>query len=302
MRSTKAILLAMMFLSCFLSSPKGTALAADYIYYSDNGTDRIVRADPDGTNIVPIVTGIDFPRGIAVDQTGGKIYWTETVRNEIQRCNLDGSDIESLLTVPDPTDIALDVVHGKMYWTGRTGGTIESANLNGTAHQVVITGLNTPIGIAVDGYNNQLYWVDAGMDKIKRAKLDGSSIEDLVTGGMVTPEDVELDLGSGKMYWSDAVPDKIMRANLDGTNVVSAISGVNSIRGIALDPWGGKLYWSDVTTHTIHRADLDGSGDEIIIDAGGGSFIYDIDFVPEPATMSLLAIGGIALLKRSRRK
>ena len=66
-----------------------------------------------------------------------------------------------------------------------------------------------------------MYWTDGGTDKIQRANLDGSDVEDLVTPaqgvGTVAPLGIALDVASGKMYWADYNADKIRRANLDGS-------------------------------------------------------------------------------------
>ena len=50
----------------------------------------------------------------------------------------------------------------------------------------------------------KMYWTDFGTDKIQRANLDGSNVEDLVTTGLSGPRGIALDLANGKMYWADA--------------------------------------------------------------------------------------------------
>ena len=69
------------------------------------------------------------------------------------------------------------------------------------------------------GSTPKMYWTDSGTDKIRRANLDGSNVEDLITTGLGHPEDIALDMSGGKMYWTDSGTDKIQRANLDGSNV-----------------------------------------------------------------------------------
>ena len=64
-----------------------------------------------------------------------------------------------------------------------------------------------------------MYWTDWETDKIQRANLDGSQIEDLVTTGLDSPSSLALDVAGGKMYWIDAGTDKIQRANLDGSQI-----------------------------------------------------------------------------------
>ncbi|MYD62181.1 MAG: hypothetical protein F4W91_14170 [Gemmatimonadetes bacterium] len=73
----------------------------------------------------------------------------------MQRANLDGSDVEDLVTagLDRPSGIALDVVTGKMYWGDYDNyGTakIQCANLDGSdVEDLVTTGLDRPSGIAL---------------------------------------------------------------------------------------------------------------------------------------------------------
>ena len=109
----------------------------------------------------------------------------------------------------------------------------------------------------------KMYWLDEDRDKIQRANLDGSNIEDLVTAadGLVDPESIALDVAGGKVYWTDKVQcnedaGKIQRANLDGSNVETLITGLTCPEGIALDVARGKIYWVGVDMDTIQRANL----------------------------------------------
>ena len=59
----------------------------------------------------------------SIDAKGGQIYWTDIGMpgdrtTSIRRANLDGTNVETLVTgLGRPASIALDVVGGKMYWT-----------------------------------------------------------------------------------------------------------------------------------------------------------------------------------------
>ena len=48
---------------------------------------------------------------------------------------------------------------------------------------LITQGLSNPRGIALDVEGGKMYWTDYGTDKIQRANLDGSNIEDLVKLG-----------------------------------------------------------------------------------------------------------------------
>ena len=241
------------------------------IYWTDQGTDKIQRAD--GSNVQDLVTqGLQEPDGITLDVAGGKMYWTDFGTNKIQRANLDGSNIEDLVTqgLEDPGHIALDVAGGKMYWTDFGTDKIQRANLDGSNIEDLVTQeLGDPGHIALDVAGGKMYWPDYGMDKIQRANLDGSNIEDLVTQGLDISIGIALDVAGGKMYWTDLGMDKIQRANLDGSNVEDLVTqGLSISIGIALDVAGGKMYWTDGGTHKIQRANLDGSNVEDLVTQG----------------------------------
>ena len=99
---------------------------------------------------------MEGPQGIALDLTEGKIYWADEGTHKIQRANLDGSNIEDLITSD--------------------------------------TGLGGPRSITLDLTEGKIYWADRSRRKIQRANLDGSNIEDLVTTGLRHPDSIALDL------------------------------------------------------------------------------------------------------------
>ena len=108
---------------------------------------------------------------------------------------------------------------------------------------------------------------------VKRANLDGSNTETLVTN-LPWPTEITLDVKRGKMYWLDTgIPDSvggsINRANLDGSNWEVVIKGNASW---AVSP----RITLDLDTNTmllnrpgfLSQANLDGSGFEDIIATG----------------------------------
>ena len=95
------------------------------IFWTDSRTDKIQRANLDGSDVQKTVESqynqYVSPIGIALDMAGGKMYWTYNSRtsahsaDKIQRANLDGSNVEDLVTirldgVQSLDGIALDVV------------------------------------------------------------------------------------------------------------------------------------------------------------------------------------------------
>ena len=225
-----------------------------------------------------VIFARDFGKEVSSPGSTPKMYWTDVGTHKIQRADLDGSNIEDLITTEliYPEGIALDLTGKKMYWTDGGTDKIQRANLDGSnIEDLIPTGLTSsptgPEGIALDVPGGKIYWTDFSTGKIQRANLDGSNIEDLITTRLKHPQGIALDLTAGKIYWAHDSPDKIQRANLDGSNIEDLITtGLEGPQGIALDLSKGKIYWADEGTHKIQRANLDGSNIEDLITSTTG--------------------------------
>ena len=256
-------------------APRVSPPTASKLYWTDWGTDRIQRANLDGSGVEDVVVGggLDGPDGLALDAAGGKMYWTDAGASRIQRANLDGSSVENLVTgLGIPYGLALDVSGRKMYWTDRQNSTIQRASLDGTNIENLITsGLVFPGELVLDVTGGKLYWTNPGSRKIQRSNLDGSQVEDLVTGGLGSPTGLAIDVSGGKLYWTDRRTDKIQRSNLDGSRVEDLVtSGLDKPNGLALDVSGGKMYWADAGTNKVQRANLNGSNVEDLVTGADG--------------------------------
>ena len=231
------------------------------MYWVDDGTDLIQRANLDGNNVENLISkGAESITSIALDIAGGKIYWVNH-RGPIQRADLNGNNVENL-TSEGVTSIALDIAGGKIYWVNRKGP-IQRANLDGNNVENLTNRLNKLTSIALDIAGGKMYWVNRDKNKIQRANLDGSNIEDLTTERLRNPIAIALDIAGGKIYWVNRA-GPIQRANLDGSNIEDLIAGrgLSDLTAIALDIAGGRMYWVNRGKNKIQRADLDGSNIE----------------------------------------
>ena len=136
----------------------------------------------------------------------------------------------------------------------------------------------------------KMYWADNFASKIQRANLDGTGVEDFITG-LDRPTNLALDLGGGKIYWgTEGGRDRIQRANLDGTGIEDLVTAEGALGGLALDLGAGKIYWTDYyPAGKIQRANLDGTGVEdfitgldrptdLVLDLGGGKIYWTISW------------------------
>lgn len=260
-----------------------TAMALDMlrrqVYWTDESTRKIQRADLTGRNVKDIVIGFKFPPGggwisirclngkctgvanwkkgemwlthdllirprhIALDVQRKKIYWVNDMLDHIQRANLDGSDVEDLVTWASSNALTLDRNRGKIYWTDYPMNAIRRANLDGSHVEDLVTTRGEPVSLALDVARGKIYWTvwERGFDgprTIRRANLDGSHVEYVLT----SPDklmSLTLDPVGGKIYWvtseSKTHTGTIQRANLDGSKVENIITGLNNPWSIALD-------------------------------------------------------------------
>lgn len=244
----------------------GTLIFADiFVPNFESGSIREIQSDATGLDTL-VETGGGL-RALDVDPVGGKIYWTDTNEFAIRRSNLDGSEVEDLITrgLIFPSAIALDVPRGKMYWGEQSekSGAIWRANLDGSNPELVV---NTAFhrGLAVDSVNGKIYWstsITFSYGELWRANLDGSGAEGIVSSqqAFFKPAAVAVDPAAGKVYWTDYTIDVVRRANVDGSGMetIYAVGGNFNPRGITVDHDGGKIYWGQ-------DVDLTGSAGKIM--------------------------------------
>ena len=163
----------------------------------------------------------------------------------------------------------LILIFGLIISTCLFARSIYQVNLDGTGIEEVIAGVNAG-SLGIDEVDGKIYWLQDDPPKIRRANMDGTNIEDLVTSGLNVPRGIDVDEVGRKLYWTDRSNDQIMCSELDGSNVVTIISGVDRVQGIEVEPVEGKIYWSqEGIGHPgyICRANLDGTGSETLVSA-----------------------------------
>jgi hypothetical protein len=238
--------------------PDGIAVdaAAGHIYWTNMGTSpanndgSIERADLDGRNRRMIVPpGKTFtPKQIQLDKKTGKLYWGDREGMRVMRCNLDGSQIETLVE------------------TGR--GEVDRRDQTRWC-----------VGIAIDPKRGQIYWTQKGPDngelgRIFRAGIDLPSGEspdertdiEVFYDRLPEPIDLELDLEHRVLYWTDRGDpprgNTVNRASIDAKPQAPEILVTHLMEGIgiALDVAGDRMFVTDFAG-SLYSAKLDGSGE-----------------------------------------
>ncbi len=204
------------------------------VFFDRENSATITRANPDGSNAVDVVTGIDYSLGgIAIDSPMGKLYWVD-FNGRILRADLDGSNQEVVLMglSGNPQGIAIDSVNQKVYWGQYNGGSFQRANLDGTSIEAVIpSGLNQPTDIEVDPVGGKIYYCDRSAT-LYVADLDGSNAGTLV-GEQGFIQNIAIAPSEGRIYFGSG--GGIRSADMsDGGNITDVLASAGSPWGLAL--------------------------------------------------------------------
>ncbi|XP_075360053.1 nidogen-2 isoform X1 [Mycteria americana] len=156
-----------------------------------------------------------------------------------------------------------------IYWTDVAGRTISRASLEPGAEPetIINSGVISPEGLAVDHLRRALFWTDSGLDKIERARLDGSERRVLFDTELVNPRAIAVDPVRGNLYWTDwnREAPKIETSTVNGANRrVLVNKDIGLPNGLTFDPFSKLLCWADAGTKHLECTFPDGTGRRII--------------------------------------
>lgn len=237
--------------------PDGVAvdIEAGHVYWTNMGVPpandgSIERVDLDGRNRITIVPsgGTYTPKQLHFDAVGRKLYWGDREGMRVMRCELDGSNVETLIQTGQGDEDRRDETR----WC---------------------------VGVAVDHVGGHLYWTqkgpsDAGLGQILRAEIDVPAGEsaaqrgdiELVFKDLPEPIDLEIDHTTRTLYWTDRGDpphgNTVNRAPLDalgGSEPEIVATHLMEGIGIALDPAHDRMFVTDLGGN-VWVAALDGSG------------------------------------------
>jgi len=246
-----------------------------------------------------------YMRGISVDPAG-RVYWSGDpviLDGYIRSANHNGSDVQTVATVPTGNawvgPVTVDATHGYLYYaaairlTDQWYGVVRTG-LDGSNPLVITdTVTNRPVyDLAVDEAAGQVYMAYDG-HSIYRCNLDGSGRQTVLTG-LSNLRQLELDPAQGLMYLGGY--PYISVAPMDGSVAPVTILDIHP-RCMALSPTGSHLYFGEAYS-PICRVKVDGT------DMTEITRVYDpvaLDVIPEPATLALLALGGLAVIRQKSK-
>lgn len=255
--------------NCHLPDGIVVDVEAGHIYWTNMGIPNvddgsIERADLDGRNRKMIIPEgkTHTPKQIILDKKGGKLYWCDREGMRVMRCNLDGSQVETLIETglgeTDSKDAArwcvgltIDPKLGHIYWSQKGPdnaglGRISRANIEIPAGQsaakrtdieIFFDHLPEPIDLELDVEHRVLYWTDRGDpprgNTVNRASIDNKPAEpEIVVTHLMEGIGIALDVPNDRMFVTDFA-GSIYSARLDGSGERNLLFAQGNLTGIA---------------------------------------------------------------------
>ena len=121
--------------------------------------------------------------------------------------------------------------------------------------------------IDYDPVEGRVYWADDEYRVIKRAMLNGTFHETIISTEVHHPDGIAIDWVARNIYWTDAGTNRIEVARLNGSSRTILLNeGLEKLRAIVVHPEKGIMFWSDWGNKAkIERAALDGSDRVVIV-------------------------------------
>uniref|UniRef100_A0A8C1T6V9 Low density lipoprotein receptor-related protein 1Ab n=1 Tax=Cyprinus carpio TaxID=7962 RepID=A0A8C1T6V9_CYPCA len=132
-----------------------------------------------------------------------------------------------------------------------------------------------------DALEHRIYWSDVRTQTIKRAFINGTGVETVVSADLPNAQGLAVDWVSRNLFWTsyDTNKKQINVARLDGSFKNAVIHGLDKPHCLVLHPILGKLYWLD--GDNISMANMDGTNHTLLFTNQKGPVGLSIDFYME---------------------
>lgn len=214
-------------------------LARGHAYWVEangDGTHRIQMGKiRTATHLSTVRDGLTDPRGLAVDEKTGFIYYIDgdsifRMRHDGTRHKKVSNKIESLgVDVGQPESISIDAVSRSVFWTDSANDWIASAKFKRNPPPAVFltstveVGIDEPCDITVDALAGFVYWTDRALGTLNRVALDGTGAT-VILDSLDAPDSVTTNVYRGEVYWVEN-GSSVNKADFDGNMMTEMLTG-----------------------------------------------------------------------------
>jgi len=229
--------------------------------------------DPAKRRVIAQITGLQSPRGLAVDEQSGKVYVADHGSKSIAIISADGWKVVDSIGLPGSPNAVLLDGEGKMYWTDADAGMISLLDLR-TKQDVARTDVGgTPRELEWDGAHktvfatlqdvHQVITIDPQLKVVNRFTLNASQ----PTGLVYDPQYHELYV---------AVRFAVLAISADTGVEIDRVAAPAGVDGLWLDPDSHTLYAaSEGSLLTLNAKGRLSLADEITTQVKGNAVAYD---------------------------
>jgi Secretion system C-terminal sorting domain/Domain of unknown function (DUF5050) len=227
---------------------------------------------------------INSPVCVKIDKVNKKIYWSNEGSRELNRSNLDGTNVETLIRNSIAIQaIDFDYINGKIYYGDINVAKIISINFDGSGEKYVYqSNLGGGVfGLVLLPESNLMYFTSGS--SIYSAKLDGSNVVEILNN-LQSPNNLVFDKIKKELYFEErpfiSGAGTIKKCDINGKNISTIVSSnFNKPQGFQIDFVKQKVYWINGSNSNIYKANLDGTNEELVIDisTSGSVFRSSID-------------------------
>ena len=211
------------------------------LFWSDIQKDQIFRGRINSgvlVDVKPIVkVGIWTAEGLAVDWIGKNVYWVDSLLDQIQVVNFEGTFSATVLKydMHNLRALALDPTKGLMFWTDwqEENPRIERATMAGTDRRLLFKVLDLPDGgwpngLTCDYVSERVYWIDAKSDSVHTITYDGEDYRLILRDAQNMAHPFAISIFESHIYWTDWRNTNIYRANKWNGSEVTLIEDTNN--------------------------------------------------------------------------
>jgi YVTN family beta-propeller protein len=265
-----------------------TTAAPGFAYIANPNFSRVTVIDRQTNAVVTNITGLSGASGVAVNNTGSRVYVTGRNVNNLFVLNTTTNTLATTIPVgTQPNNVAVNPSGNRLYVANNGSNNISVIDtLTNSVVSTIPVGTN-PLGIAVHPDGKRVYVANSGSDSVSVINTQTNTVIAAIPVGD-NPSGLAINNAGNRVYVSNQIGGTVSVINAENNTVISTITVGNTPRGIAVTPDGTKVFVPNFLTNTV-----------FVIDATTNTVITTLNVGNRPTGVSISADGTKAYVTNS---